>query len=73
MFGRILFENRTREKLSQEQLAISLSHKYQVPISKSMICRWENGTQPLLKHAIVVIDFFNVNPNLLFKVQLTKR
>lgn len=65
MFPERLKNLRKLHKLSQSALADKLNEKYDSHVSKSMISRWESGTDPQMSYVRIIADYFQVNPSAL--------
>ena len=63
MFADKLKELRESQNLSLEALADILNKKYETKISKSMISRWENGSDIALSYARIIADYFKISPD----------
>lgn len=65
MFPERLKNLRKLHNLSQGKLADALNSKYDMHVSKSMISRWEKGSDPQMKYIRAIADYFQVDANLL--------
>ncbi|OIL98144.1 helix-turn-helix domain-containing protein, partial [Oenococcus oeni] len=63
MFADKLKKLRESQNLSLEALADILNKKYETKISKSMISRWENGSDIALSYARIIADYFKISPD----------
>lgn len=70
VFGERLKE--LRGKLSYEELANKLNNIYDTNISKSMIYRYENGTDPKMENVRIIADYFNVSADYLLGINNEK-
>lgn len=60
MFPERLKSLRKLHNLSQGKLADALNSKYDMHVSKSMISRWEKGSDPQMKYIRAIADYFQV-------------
>ncbi|WP_192815966.1 helix-turn-helix domain-containing protein [Oenococcus oeni] len=63
MFAEKLKQLREAQNLSLDALADILNKKYDTKISKSMISRWENGSDIALSYARIIADYFKISPD----------
>ncbi|MFT8329613.1 MAG: XRE family transcriptional regulator [Oenococcus oeni] len=63
MFADKLKQLRESQNLSLDALADVLNKKYDTKISKSMISRWENGSDIALSYARIIADYFKISPD----------
>lgn len=66
VFGERLKE--LRGKLSLEELANKLNSIYDTNISKSMLYRYENGTDPKMEYVRIIADYFKVSSDYLLGI-----
>ncbi|AVK95579.1 helix-turn-helix transcriptional regulator [Lysinibacillus sphaericus] len=65
-FGERLKELRGKQSL--EELANKLNTLYDTNISKSMLSRYENGTDPKMEYVRIIADYFKVSSDYLLGI-----
>ncbi|WP_445479136.1 helix-turn-helix domain-containing protein [Lysinibacillus irui] len=65
-FGERLKELRGKQSL--EELANKLNTIYETNISKSMLSRYENGTDPKMEYVRIIADYFKVSSDYLLGI-----
>ncbi|CAH1853515.1 helix-turn-helix domain-containing protein [Convivina intestini] len=70
-FGNIIRKARVNCELSQEQLAKELNDEFHTSISKSMISRWEHGTDIQMSYVRILAKYFKMSPSEILGPDLT--
>ncbi|MHA5150109.1 XRE family transcriptional regulator [Oenococcus oeni] len=71
-FGKKLKAIREKKHLTLDRLSEILSNKYDAKISKSMLYRWENGSDISMSYASIVADYFKLDPYQVLGIKPTK-
>ncbi len=71
-FGKKLKAIREKKHLTLDRLSEILSNKYDAKISKSMLYRWENGSDISMSYVSIVADYFKLDPYQVLGIKPTK-
>ncbi|CAH1851481.1 helix-turn-helix domain-containing protein [Convivina praedatoris] len=69
-FSNIIRKARLNSDLSQGQLAEDVNNKFHTSISKSMISRWEHGTDIQMSYVRVLAEYFHISPSEVFGIDV---